>query len=217
MKHKLCLLLSGMVLVLISCQTPSREHTLPVLGPKEAVVKKVNESQKTDTLYHTIPDFVFTNQDSSQVTAKTFEGKIYIADFFFTSCPTICPLMKTQMLKVYEKFKNYPDVAILSHTIDPAHDSVAVLREFAQNLGVSSNKWHFVTGEKEKIYAIGQSSYMVRAIKEGKQSGGLLHSGAFVLVDKQRRVRGIYDGTSDKEVDKLLQDIEVLLQEYQLL
>ncbi len=202
---------------LLSVACRNQDKKLPILGKREAVIKKANAGQLIDTIYHTIPDFAFINQDSNWVTAKTFEGKIYVADFFFTSCPTICPVMKTQMLRVYEKYKEHPEISILSHTIDPSHDTVAVLREFAQNLGVSSYKWHFVTGDKEKIYEIGQKSYMVRAIEEQKQTSGFLHSGAFILVDKQRRVRGVYDGTSAQEVDKLLKDLEVLLNEYQLI
>lgn len=168
-----------------------------------------------DTIYHTIPDFSFTNQDGKTVTQETFKDKIYIADFFFTTCPTICPIMKTQMLRVYEKYKENPDVLILSHTIDPTYDTVEVLHEFADRLGVSSDTWHFVTGEKEKIYDIGQNSYMVTAREDPEEPGGYLHSGAFLIVDKQRRIRGIYDGTKPDKVDILMQDVDRLLKEYE--
>ena len=138
-----------------------------------------------------------------------------MADFFFTSCPTICPVMKAQMLRVYDSIQNKPDVLILSHTIDPKHDTVAVLKEFADRLGVESSKWHFVTGEKDDIYKIGQTSYMVSASEDPAEPGGYIHSGAFILVDKERRVRGLYDGTKPDQVDRLINDIDVLLQEYE--
>ena len=122
--------------------------------------------------------------------------------------------MKTQMLRVYENFQDNPSVMILSHTIDPKHDSVAVLHEFADRLGVSSKTWHFVTGEQEEIYDIGQNSYMVTAREDPDEPGGYLHSGAFLLIDKERRVRGIYDGTKADKVDLLMEDIDKLLSEY---
>ena len=169
---------------------------------------------KADTVFHTIRDFGFTNQDGEEVTQETFRDKIYIADFFFTSCPTICPIMKTQMLRVHEKYKENPDVLLLSHTIDPKHDSVEVLHDFAERLGVSSDSWHFVTGDLEDIFDIGQNSYMVTAMEDKDEPGGLLHSGAFLIVDKERRIRGIYDGTKEDKVDLLMKDIDTLLKEY---
>ena len=196
----------------ISC-SPKNEK-LPILGRKE--IKNVDFDGKitADTIYHMIPDFSFTNQDGETVTQETFKGKIYIADFFFTTCPTICPIMKTQMLRVYEKYKDNPDVLILSHTIDPKYDTVEVLHEFADRLGVSSDTWHFVTGDQDKIYDIGQNSYMVTAREDPDEPGGYLHSGAFLVVDKQRRIRGIYDGTKAEKVDILMKDIDKLLKEY---
>jgi protein SCO1/2 len=169
---------------------------------------------QADTIYHTIPDFSFTNQNGEVITQDTFKDKIYVADFFFTTCPTICPIMKTQMLRVYEKFKDNPEVMILSHTIDPKHDSVAVLYEFADRLGVTGNMWQFVTGDQDEIYDIGQNSYMVTAREDPGEPGGYLHSGALLLVDKERRIRGIYDGTLEEKVDILMKDIDKLLKEY---
>lgn len=198
-------------LFLSSCH-PNPEK-LPILGNKKAVVKTVNGKKITDTLYHQIPDFEFINQDSVKITQKDYVGKIYVADFFFTTCPTICPKMKTQMLRIYEKFKDNPKVAILSHTIDPRHDTPAVLREFMNNLGVKSKTWQMVTGDKAKIYEIGQKSYMVSATDDPSQPGGIVHSGAFVLVDKNSHIRGIYDGTEPEKVDKLMEDMEILLSE----
>lgn len=198
-------------LFLSSCS--SKPEKLPILGNKEAVVKTVDGKQITDTIYHQIPNFEFINQDSVKITQKDYEGKIYVADFFFTTCPTICPKMKTQMLRIYEKFKDNPNVAILSHTIDPRHDTPAILREFMNNLGIKSKMWQMVTGDKTKIYEIGQKSYMVSATDDPTQPGGIVHSGAFILVDKNRHIRGIYDGTEPEKVDKLMKDMDVLLKE----
>ncbi len=203
------------VVLLISCGAP-KEEKLPIMGRKEITQKEVNGEMVADTIYHQIADFSFTNQDSVEVTHKTFKDQIYIADFFFTSCPTICPIMKTQMLRVYDTIQNLDDVKILSHTIDPEYDTVALLRDFAERLGVTSDKWHFVTGEQEKIYEIGQRSYMVTALEDQSQPGGFVHSGAFILVDKERRVRGLYDGTKADQVNRLIKELAILRKEYEV-
>jgi len=185
----------------------SSEKEFVPLGRKEFV--------GNDTVYHTVADFRFVDQDSNVVTNETFNDKIYVTDFFFTTCPTICPIMKTQMLRVYEAYRDDPEVGILSHTIDPVHDSVAVLHEFAKNLGVKGDQWRFVTGEKEKIYEIAQKSYMVTAAEDKSEPGGYIHNGAFLLVDKERHIVGIYDGTKPDQVDELIRDIDRLKMKYE--
>ncbi|MFZ6664020.1 SCO family protein [Peijinzhouia sedimentorum] len=203
---------------LISCEssTSGSQESLPILGRKEVVEKVLNGETIQDTIYHTIGDFRFVDQDSSWVTPESFEGKIYVADFFFTSCPTICPIMKTQMLRVFEEFKDNPEVMILSHTIDPEYDTVALLKDFSERIGVMDNKkWKFVTGDKDEIYKIGQTKYMVSATEDVSEPGGFVHSGAFLLVDKDQRIRGIYDGTKEDQVDRLIKDIPRLLKEYE--
>ena len=189
---------------------------LPILGRKNIQETIINGSITYDTTFHTIADFQFINQDSVAVTNETFKNKIYVADFFFTTCPTICPVMKTQMLRVYTYFEDEDQVMFLSHTIDPEYDTVALLHDFADRLGVSSTKWHFVTGPKEDIYSIGQNSYMVTAMEDEDEPGGYLHSGAFILVDKNKRIRGLYDGTNEDQVDRLIHDIPKLLKEYDI-
>lgn len=179
-----------------------KESPLPIFGEREVV--------NGDTVYHQIGPFRFVNQDSQVVTNETFKGKIYVADFFFTSCRTICPIMKTQMHRVYDSIENDPDVLILSHTIDPEYDTVALLRDFADRLGVKSSKWHFVTGEKDSIYNVAQKSYFSIAVEDKSEPDGFIHSGAFLLVDKQQRIRGKYDGTKEEEVNRLMGDIERL-------
>lgn len=196
----------GLFIFVISCES---KRSLPYLGPKEVVEK----NGKTDTIYHKIPDFKFLNQDSTWVSQKDFDGKIYVADFFFTSCPTICPKMKTQLLRIYQRYLNNPDIKILSHSIDPDYDRPNVLKKYANRMEVDSKKWNFVTGNKSEIYKIGQKSYMVSAQEDPNEAGGFVHSGAFILVDKNRHVRGIYDGTKEPEVNKLIEDIEILLHE----
>lgn len=200
--RQLCLLL--VAYCLLSCN--SNEARLPILGERT-----VNGG---DTVYHAIAPFAFVDQDSSQVTNATFYDKIYVADFFFTSCRTICPIMKTQMLRVYEATQSKTDVLILSHTIDPEYDTVALLRDFARRLGVESNRWHFVTGVKDSIYKIAQTSYFATALEDKSEPDGFIHSGAFLLIDKQGRIRGKYDGTKEPDVNLLIADIARLRKEY---
>jgi protein SCO1/2 len=198
-----CLQLTAFLL-LVSC-VARKESPLPIFGEREVV--------GNDTVYHTIADFSFLDQDSAIVTHETYKNRIYVADFFFTSCRTICPIMKTQMLRVYDSIQNDPDVLLLSHTIDPEYDTVGLLRDFANRLGVKSSKWHFVTGEKESIYKIAQTSYFSTALEDKTEPDGFIHSGAFLLIDKERRIRGKYDGTKAEDVNRLLADIQRLKNE----
>jgi len=190
-------------------------HKLPVLGRPKIVEKTVNGEQVYDTIPHTIANFAFVNQDSSLITNETFEDKVYVADFFFTSCPTICPLMKKQMLRIYDAYKDSAGVSLLSHTIDPEYDTVGLLKQYAQDLGVESSKWHFVTGIQDEIYDLGERSYLSVMDEDEAAPGGFIHSGALILVDKDRRIRSIADGTVPEQVDILIQDIKTLLEEYE--
>jgi protein SCO1 len=191
--------------LLTSCEE-KKQLPLPIFGERTV--------EGGDTVYHKISNFRFVNQDSAIVTQETFKGKIYVADFFFTSCRTICPIMKTQMHRVYDSMKNDPDVLILSHTIDPKYDTVGLLRDFADKLGVESSKWHFVTGDQDSIYNIAQKSYFATAMEDKSEPDGFIHSGAFLLIDKDRRIRGKYDGTIEEDVNRLMADIARLKKEY---
>ena len=193
----------AVVSILESCKT--KELPLPIFGERNVV--------NGDTLFHRIAPFAFVDQDSAVVTNATFHGKVYVADFFFTSCRTICPIMKTQMLRVYEATRDMPDVQIISHTIDPEYDTVALLRDFATRLGVESGRWHFVTGVKDSIYKIAQTSYFATALEDKSEPDGFIHSGAFLLIDRQGRIRGKYDGTKEEEVNRLIVDIKKLRRE----
>lgn len=197
----LCCLLLG--LLMAACLGENRK--LPVLGTRSF--------NGTDTVYHTIAPFRFVDQDSATITNADFAGKIYVADFFFTSCRTICPIMKTQMLRVYEATRKMPDVLILSHTIDPEWDTVALLHDFAKRLGVESSRWHFVTGVKDSIYKIAQTSYYATAMEDRTEPDGFIHSGAFLLIDRKGRIRGKYDGTKETDVNRLIGDIKRLRRE----
>jgi len=197
-----------------SC-SPKPERRLPIFGERDIQIKEVNGKKEVDTVYHTIADFSFVDQDSATITQDTFLDKIYVTDFFFTSCRTICPIMKTQMLRVYDTLKNNSDVLILSHTIDPAYDTVGLLYDFANRLGVSSDKWHFVTGVKDSIYTLAQRSYFATAMEDKSEPDGFIHSGAFLLIDKDRRIRGKYDGTREEDVNRLIGDIAILQKEYE--
>lgn len=200
---KYCMPLSAYCLLFIGCVT--KEKPLPIFGQRDVI--------GADTVYHTISKFSFVDQDSATITNETFKDKIYVADFFFTSCRTICPIMKTQMLRVYQATQEMPDVLILSHTIDPEFDTVALLRDFAQRLDVESKRWHFVTGAKDSIYKVAQTSYFATAMEDKTEPDGFIHSGAFLLIDKKGRIRGKYDGTLEQDVNRLISDIKKLRRE----
>jgi len=195
-----------------ACRTNDQQK-LPILGEKEAITKTVEGKTVIDTVYQTIPTFSFINQDSVTVTNKDFDGKIYVADFFFTSCPSICPIMSKNLLKVLKKYKGNPEVKILSHSIDTKYDTPWVLKRYATKLGVEGNQWEFVHGTNESIYGIADK-YMVYAKEDNNAPGGFEHQGWLILVDKEKRIRGAYDGTNDEQVAQLLEDMDVLLQEY---
>jgi protein SCO1/2 len=197
----------GLVLCFgFSACVQKKEMPLPIFGEREVL--------GSDTVYHKIGPFQFVDQDSAIINNETFKNKIYVADFFFTSCRTICPIMKTQMLRVYDSIQNDQQVLLLSHTIDPEYDTVGLLHDFAERLGVKSNKWHFVTGEKDSIYNIAQKSYFATAMEDKTEPDGFIHSGAFLLIDKDQRIRGKYDGTKEDDVNRLLSDIRRLEKEY---
>jgi protein SCO1/2 len=197
---------------LAACNS-STQNTLPILGNRVAEEKMIDGTLVVDTIYQTVPEFSLLNQDSVVVNNETVKGKIYVADFFFTSCPTICPVMKKEMIRVYEKFKGNNQVLMLSHTIDPDYDTIQLLRDYANRLGSDGKQWMFLWGERKPLYELAEKGYYASAVVDSTEPGGFIHSGGFILVDKQQRVRGIYDGTSANDVDKLMVDMDVLLKE----
>ena len=195
------------VLVLFwACSQLPNEESLPIFGH--------TVYQENDTIYHTIQDFTLMDQDSAVITNASMSNQVYVADFFFTSCPTICPKMKAQMLRVYEKFEGNNEVGILSHTIDPVYDTIPLLKDYAERLGATSGQWKFLWGDQDTVYELAEKSYMSIADEDSNAEGGYVHSGYFLLVDKERRIRGVYDGTAADQVDVLINDIEKLLKEY---
>jgi len=199
----------ALVLLGTACKfNASDKKMLPIYGTRQAVTKTVNGQSLTDTIYQTIPAFEFINQYGDSISNKSLNDKIYVADFFFTTCPSICPIMHRNMLQVYNEFKNTTDFKILSHSIDPKHDSVPVLKKYADNLGVAGNAWWFLQGKKEDTYKLSES-YLVRKPQEDAKQQ-FIHDGSFLLIDKQKRVRGAYDGTDPKQVNQLIEDIKAL-------
>lgn len=193
-----------------SCGDIPRQ-TLPILGRKVVKETIVDGQKVIDSVYPTIQDFRFMDQDSNWITRELMEGKIYIADFFFTTCPTICPVMKRNMKKVHEKYKNDDEIWILSHTIDPKHDTIPVLKKYADAINVDAeHHWHFLTGNRDSIFDLAERSYMVSAEEDPNAPGGAVHSGAFILIDKKGRIRGYYDGTDEQDVLRLIRDIKLL-------
>ena len=199
-------------IVLQSCSNQS-DFKLPILGNREPVERMVDGKTVVDTIYQTIQPFSYFNQDSILVTEKDFDGKIYIADFFFTSCNTICPIMHRTMLDVYKKFKDNPKVKFLSHSIDIKYDLPSRLKIYATKLGVEGNQWEFVHGSRDSIFNIAAKNYLVSAFEDSTDPQGLVHQGWFILVDTKKQLRGAYDGTKADQVKQLIEDMDKLLRE----
>lgn len=208
--HRLWALLLIMAAV-AACS--SEQERLQIFGTYEVSEHMEGGEKVYDTVYQTIPHFEFRNQDNQVIGSKQLKGKLHVADFFFTSCPTICPDMTKQMHRVYKKFEDNDEIALVSFSIDPKRDSVETLKEYADALGVSAKRWHFLTGNRESIYELGQDAYMAPIREDKDAPGGFLHSGAFILVDKLGRIRGYYDGTNEERVNQLMMDITKLLRE----
>jgi len=187
---------------------------LPIYQPAMVNFELVDSTIQHQKKYHRIADFSLTNQNGKTVTQNDFKGKIYVADFFFTTCPTICIAMTDNLIKVQEKIKNNPNVMLLSHSVTPKMDSVAQLKKYALEKGVIDNKWHLVTGDKKVIYELARKSYL--AVKEDGDGGpfDMIHTENFILVDPESRIRGFYDGTDLNEIDRLLEELDWLMEEY---
>lgn len=187
---------------------------LPVYQPAMVNFELVDSTIQHHKKFHRIADFSLTNQNGKTVTQKDFKGKIYVADFFFTTCPNICIAMTDNLLKVQEKIKNNPNVMLLSHSVTPKIDSVPQLKKYAIEKGVIDKKWNLVTGDKKEIYELARKSYL--AVKEDGDGGpfDMIHTENFILVDPDRRIRGFYDGTDLEEIQRLQEELEILIQEY---
>ena len=189
------------------------EKKLPIYSPLDVNPRLVDASLQHVKKNHKIADFSLLNQNAAMVSQDDFKDKIYVADFFFTRCGTICPIMTTNMTKIQNAFLNDPEVLLLSHSVTPTMDSVSVLKEYAINKGVIDTKWQLVTGDKKEIYKLARKSYFA-VLDEG--DGGaqdFIHTEQFILVDKKKRIRGYYDGTDPKEVQRIIEDIYLLKKE----
>jgi protein SCO1/2 len=192
--------------LLAGCSPHAPELLLPVFGEKRV--------ENNDTIYHTVSKFSLTNQYGETVTEKTVKGKIYVANFFFATCQSICPAMSTNLKDVQAAFAKDDSLLLLSHSVNPLHDTVEVLNAYGNTYGAIKNKWHLLTGDKKQIYDLAKTSYLVNAIEDDGTPEGFLHSELLLLVDTKGRMRGMYDGTDKVQVQKLIEDIKLLKKEF---
>ena len=207
------LLVMSIVIISIFYQILKPREVLPIFQPAQVNEELVDSTIQHVKKYHTIADFSLTNQNGKTVTQDTYNNKIYIADFFFTTCQTICPIMTDHMVILQNQLKLDPEVMLLSHTVTPEIDSVAQLKKYALNKGVLDSKWNLVTGDKKEIYQLARKSYL--AVKSYGDGGeyDMIHTENFILVDQKKRIRGYYDGTLEEDIESLLNDIDILKKE----
>jgi protein SCO1/2 len=204
----------SVIIVILFYNALKPEERLPIYQPNMVSATLVDSSMQYVRKYHSIADFKLVNQNGDTITQKTYADKIYVADFFFTTCPSICPVMTANLAEVQDEFKDDNEVLLLSHSVTPEIDSVAQLKKYAREKGVIDQKWNLVTGDKKQIYELARKSYM--AVMDDGDGGAydMIHTENFMLIDKERRIRGYYDGTNKEEVEKLIRDIEILKSTY---
>ncbi|OEK08703.1 photosynthetic protein synthase II [Flavivirga aquatica] len=188
----------------------TNDEALPIYNPSSFNPELVDKTLQNKTENHIISDFTLINQNGKTITQNDYKNKIYVADFFFTRCPSICPIMTSNMVKIQTHFLNNNDVMLLSLSVTPGIDSVSVLRDYATKKGVIDSKWHITTGNKQHIYNLARKSYF--AVTEDGDGGlqDFIHTPHFILVDKEKQIRGIYDGTKTQEIDRIIRDITKL-------
>lgn len=187
---------------------------LPIYQPAMVNTEMVDSTIQYKKKYHKIADFSLTNQNGETITQNTYKDKIYVADFFFTTCQTICPIMTDHMVQIQKEIINDPDVMLLSHTVTPEIDSVAQLKKYALKKGVNDDKWNLVTGDKKQIYQLARKSYLAVKTDGNGDAYDMIHTENFMLIDKKRQIRGYYDGTNPEDITRLIADIETLKEEY---
>ena len=188
--------------------------TLPIYSPNMVSQELVEEEIQYVKKYHRISEFSLTNQNGENITEKNYENKIYIADFFFTTCPTICPIMTDNMAYLQKKLLNDTNILLVSFSVTPNIDNVETLKKYAIKKGVLDTKWNLLTGIKKDIYSLARRSFLVAKNDGDGGKYDMIHTENFVLVDKEKRIRGFYDGTNNKEIAKLLSDINILKESY---
>ena len=208
------MLILSIIIIYLFYNALQPQENLPVYQPSMVNGELVDSTLQHVKKYHTIADFSLTNQNGKTITQDNYRDKIYIADFFFTTCPTICPIMTKNMAEIQEKVMDDSDVLLLSHSVTPVIDSVPQLKKYALEKGVNDTKWNLVTGDKKEIYDLARKSYL--AVKTDGDGGpyDMIHTENFILVDKERRIRGFYDGTKKEEIEKLLEDLKILKASY---
>jgi len=190
------------------------EERLPIYQPDMVNAELVDSSKQYVRKYHKIADFNLTNQNGETITEEFYKDKIYIADFFFTTCLTICPIMTDHMVEIQEKIKDDKDVFLLSHTVFPVSDSVPVLKKYAEEKGVIDEKWNLVTGDKKEIYDLARKSYLATKSQGDAGPYDMIHTENFILVDRKSQIRGFYDGTDPEAIETLMKDLKILKAEY---
>lgn len=217
MKNKLALIIPGLLLLVgiaIAYKMIKADRSLPIYSPLMINPELVDESVQNVKKNHRIADFQLIDQDSMPFTQEKLKGKYYVTDFFFTTCPTICPDMSSQMIRVQEAYADAEDFMIVSHSVTPKIDSPSVLKAYAERYEAIPEKWVFLTGDKKVIYDLARKSYFAATTEGDGGVDDFIHTENFVLVDKEKRIRGFYDGTDPASVDQLIEDIEILQQEY---
>jgi len=203
-----------LLLVCFSCKKEiaiDKTKTLPFYNSEDFTPEWIAEKDPKYKNMHTIAPFEFTNQNGEKITNATFQGKIYVTDFFFTTCPSICPILAKNMSAIQERYKNDHDILLLSHTVMPWVDTVEKIKEYAQEKNAMSNKWHLVTGNKDSIYNLARTSYFAdEDFKKTKDENEFIHTENFILVDRKGRIRGVYNGTLALDVQRLKRHIEIL-------
>jgi len=202
----------SIIIITIIYQVMEPRRSLKVFQPAEVSAELVDTTLQYVKKYHIIDDFSLINQNGKTITQEDYNNKIYVADFFFTTCQTICPIMTDHMVKIQKALEHDPQVLLLSHTVTPEIDSVPQLKKYAIEKGVDDKKWNLVTGDRKEIYDLARKSYLV-AKDNPYQEYDLIHTENFVLVDRKKRIRGFYDGTDPKAIETLLEDIQILEQE----
>jgi protein SCO1 len=203
-KSLLSFVLTG-ILIFTACKS---EPLLPIYGDRDLVY---DNGVVVDTIFHEIPDFEYINQNGQLVAKKDVLGRVFVADFFFSTCPTICPKMTTQMKRLQVLTEDIDELHFLSFTINPKNDTPDVLLEYANQYGVDLKNWDFLTGDEAATHYLGVKGFLVHARADEDEPGGFAHSPSLVLIDRSGKIRGVYDGTNTDEVDQLNQDIRRLL------
>jgi len=205
----------SIILVSIFYNILKVEKSLPIWQPASVNAELVDSTIQHQKKYHKIADFNLINQNGKTITQNDYQDKIYVADFFFTTCQTICPIMTDHMYQIQKETSEDNDVMLLSHSVTPQIDNVAQLKKYALKKGVRDDKWNLVTGDKKQIYELARKSYLaVKTAGNGDQYD-MIHTENFMLIDKKRQIRGFYDGTDPEAISRLLDDIETLKKEYQ--